>query len=238
MKNYRIPAAAAAIALGLSASVAMALPAAAADTYVVDGDLGVEGATYPDNTWFTGNPQPTTAPAFTEDGLVLTGQTQLLYGTAAAPIGSGAAFVEWLSGASVDADGNWFFQVPLFLDGGAEPSGFTTLRPAAAGNAGISGDWITSQNFGDYPANSTLTLDQIATVIDEALGFEDNPVLLAYGVFVEEGSTTTVASVTWSGDTSFFTAEPEEEVVEPETPETPEVAPPATAVEDTADFTG
>ncbi|WP_430867698.1 hypothetical protein [Demequina aurantiaca] len=244
MKIYRIPAAAAAIALGLSASVAIAFPAAAADNYVVDGDISTEGdsyPSYPDATWFTGNPQPAVAPAFTEDGLVLTGQTQLLYGDAAEPI-TGDDFIALVAGAAVVADGTWNFQIPVFFDG-ETPDYFTTFRPTAPNTIGD--EWITSQDLPDFDAGSTMTTDEIAYLIDDAIEFGLTPVVLAHGVFVDEGSTATVKSITWAGNTSFFTPESETPVATP-SPEAPVVtppasgtpAPPASAVEGEATFTG
>lgn len=267
MKNVRVPAAAAAIALGISASIAFALPAAAADSYVVDGDIAVEGASYP-NQWFTGNPQPTTAPVFTEDGLDITGQTQLLYGTNASDL-DGATFLDLIAGAAVDASGTWTFQVPVFLDG-ANGTGFTTFRPATAGDIDVA-SWITSQAVGGYSANEVITSGQIADLLDGAA----DPVLLAYGIFVNPGDTATLASITWNGNTAFFVPEPvvvdptptpepsvsgeptpEPSVSGEPTPEpsvsgeptpTPEpsvsaeptpVAPPATAIAGDADFAG
>lgn len=253
MKNFRLPAAVAAVALGVSTAVIAAAPATAADNYFVDTDLGAEASAYPgypDDQWFTGNPPPATAPTTTDAGLELTGQTQLLYGAAEAPL-TGASLLDLVENASVEASGVWSFQIAFFLDGdGASSTGFATLRPADFNT--LDGDWVSSQDLPGLTANTPYALSDFADLIDFYLQLDEpaNPVLLAHGIFVPEGSTTTVESITWSGDTSFFTAEvedvPEPEVTPtPDTTPTPEPtedadapAPPATAVNAAADFTG
>ena len=229
MKKTRLAAAGAALALGIGAVLGGALPATAANSYYNAADLEQEGDSYP-NTWFTGNPLPEVAPADSEDGLVLTGRTQLLYGN----VQTGADLRALVDSAEVAADGDWHFQIPVFLDGEAG-EGFSTFRPADPNVVSTEVDWISTGNVGTVPRNTRVDFDDIVAAFDGG----DAPTILAHGILVLEGNTTTVASISWGGDTSFFTAEPPVVPEDPETPGTPAPpAPPATPVDDNASFTG
>lgn len=252
MRIFRRPATAAAVALGLS--VALVVPATATDYWVVDSDLDVEAPNYPgypDNTWFTGLPTPATAPVSTDDGLVLTGRTQLLYGTAEEAL-TGDSFQALVESIAVEADGEWSLQIPVFLNGDSQGD-FTTLRPAANNTtaAGLTDEWISSSTVGGFTANTPYPLSDVMDEIDN-WDLDLNPVLLAVGVLVfTDGAQTTLESFTFSGDTHYFNAAPEVEeppVVEPPVVEPPAIeppvegdddtAPPATPVEAEATFTG
>lgn len=248
MKTFRRPVTAAAVALGLTAAL-VAMPATAADIYYPDLELGTEDASsdrgYPDDIWFTGQ-STTGTQTQTEDGLVVTGRTMLLYGADEIPL-TGASFIELVQSISVDADGPWSLQLPIYYDNNT-PGFFTTLRPATNNTTPGELDslWITSGASGNYAAGDQLTLQQIADEIDEADSFGDfNPSLLAYGILVDTGwEDTTIRSFTFNGDTHFFTPEPdevedeEEDLPDDGTGDEDEEAPPATPVEGEATFTG
>lgn len=241
MRIFRKRATAAAVALGLTAAL-VAAPAIAADYYYVDSDLGTEDAAsdrgYPDNIWFTGQ-STTGTQTTTEDGLEVTARTMLLHGAAEIPL-TGERFIEIVQSISVDADGPWSLQLPIYYDS-LTPYHFTTFRPAANNTApgALDSEWISTGG-----PLSTPTLQEIADDIDAAIDAEYSPVLLAFGLLVDTGETT-VRSFTIDGDTHFFTPEPEEEPapVEDEDEDQDEnadddVAAPATPVDAEATFTG
>lgn len=246
MKAFRRPVTAAAVALGLTAAL-VATPAIAADYYYVDSDLGTEDTAsdrgYPDGIWFTGG-STTGTQTSTDDGLVVTERTMLLYGAAELEIESGAHFVELVQSIDVDADGMWSLQLPVYMDNEA-PDFFTTFRPAANNTTpgALDSEWILSWALPGLPAGTPVTLQDISDEIDVAL--EDvSPALLAFGILADSGETT-VRSITFNGDTHFFTAEPEEEEEPPVEEDDEDLvddevedAPPATPVEGEATFTG
>lgn len=235
MKTFRRPATAAAVALGLTAAL-VATPAIAADVYYPDIVLGAEDASsdrgYPDGIWFTG--QSTTGnQTSTEDGIVLEGRTMLLYGAAETPL-TGERFIELVQSIEVDADGPWSLQLPIYYDN-VTPDYFTTFRPAANNTVAgaLDSDWISS---GGPLTNATL--QEVADDIDAAIDAGYSPALLAFGILVDTTwDDVTLRSITFDGDTHFFTAEPEEEE-EPPADDEVDDAPPATPVEDEATFTG
>lgn len=215
----RFTAAATAIIAGGVLALGTALPSSAADSYYVDTDLGAEGATYP-NGWFVGDPAPAVAPDTVDEGLLITGRAQVMYGG----VISGADLTALVDSASVDATGPWTFQIPIFLDN-ANRTGYSTLRPAVANDVSTTSDWISSWALPGIPANTPVPFADIVAAFDAGV----DPAVLAYGVFVAPGETATLASVTWNGDTSYFTAAPAQQ---------PQPAAPADAVPAEADFTG
>lgn len=106
------------------------------------------------------------------------------------------------------------------------PGEFTTFRPAGPNVVSTTGQWISSSAVGGLPANTPVDFDDIVAAVDGG----DNAQLLAYGILVESGGTSTVASISWGGDTSFFTPEAEEE--------DDDEAGPAVPVEDEVTYAG
>jgi len=226
MKKSRLAAAGFALALA-AGSVAIAGPAIAADIYVPDNSQGTEGDSYP-NGWFTGNPQPETAPVDDATGINLTGRTQFLYG-GIIPITAGAEFAELVAGSDVDADGTLTFQYPIFFNSTGEGDlGFTTLRPVPTGAPTAGGMWFSSQNvaIGDVVIlfQGEHTWAEIVEAFDDAIAQDGVPEVLAVGVFVDPGDTALVRSVTFGGNTYHFAAQA--------------VAPVPAPIQRPADFTG
>lgn len=228
MKKSRLAAAGAAIALGLSGVFIAAVPSIAADYYYDASDIGVEGGSYPAG-WFTGiDPAAAAAPVDSEDGLVITGRTILLNGDREDDVADGR-LAELVESAAVDADGDWHFQIPVFLDGDTT---FATLRPAVGNSVTTADQWISSRAIGTVPANTAVSFEEIAAAFESGSA----PTILAYGILVSEGQTTTVASITWGADTSYFTAEPAS-IDDTDVPGTTPAAP-ATPVADHAKYAG
>lgn len=205
MKKLRLSAAGAVIALAFG-SFALATPALAADIAVPDNSQGVEGSSYPAG-WFTGNPQPTTAPVDDATGIALTGQTQFLYG-GIIPITEGRTFVDLVDGSAVDADGVSTFQYPVFFNSDGADLGFTTLRPVPTGTPQTGGQWISSRAV-TISGNVVLTQgehtwEEVVDAFTEAIALEAVPQVLAVGIFVNPGDTALVRSISFNGNTYHF----------------------------------
>ncbi len=212
MKKSRLAITAALSASVLAGSMLLAAPALAADVYVPDTTKGVEGDSYPAG-WFTGNPQPDVAPVDDETGITLTGKTQFLYG-GTMPVDSASAFAALVDGSAVDADGDTYFQYPVFFNSANEENlGFTTLRPAAPGTPSAEGTWYSSWDvtIGDETilAQGEHTFAEVAQAFNAATALEATPTVLAVGVFVDTGATALVRSISFAGDNYYFTEEPE-----------------------------
>lgn len=230
MKKRTLGAIGASIALAAGA-VFVAAPATAADFYYPDFAPGSESGAYPQGEWFIGGNSSANGPvpAFVgqdDAGLTLDGRTLLLYG-GTTPVADGDAFVAAIEGASIDATGPTTFQFPVFFnsEGEGTAKAFTTLRPVATGTPTFTPDelWISS---GTVTLNGTIVLTANTPVPFSTVhaAFEsattstgdDDPVLkpeiLAIGFVVDNGAEgVVIRSVTFSGNTHYFTAEPEEE---------------------------
>lgn len=218
MKFSRLAATGAAIAL-IGGSIAFVGTSATADstTYYTASDFGVESSPYPAG-WFVGDGSTGTLSSETA-GLVAPGTMQILNGTT--PI---TGIANLIAGASFNvASGNAFFQVSLFNTPDGEGQGFTTLRPVNPNV--LTGQWTLSQSLPGLTAGTAYDLSTIVAGLSE--GYQ----ILAYGAFVDPGTTATIASITWGGATSVFTSKPA--TVTPTTP-----AAPATPVKTSASFTG
>lgn len=88
---------------------------------------------------------------------------------------------------------------------------------------------MSSRAIGTVAANTPVSFDEIVAAFESGSA----PTILAYGILVSEGQTTTVASATWGGDTSYFTAEPASNDDDTDAP-----AAPATPVADDATYAG
>ncbi len=201
MKLSRIIATGAVLALIGGSSILTATTATAAPepttNYVSAASFTAETSPYA-NSWFKGDSTPPTTVADSLSGLVVTGQ--VLNG--ATPTTGLTALV---GGAQLNvASGDAYFQVPLFANVGA--TGFTTLRPAAPGV--LTGTWVTSRALladdgtTAFPAGASATLAEF----QQALGADYT--ILAYGAFVDPGTSATITSITWNGVTSQFTPRP------------------------------
>lgn len=210
MKLSRTAAAGAGVIL-VGAMVVAGAGAAQADDFYIDAtDIGVEGASYPDS-WFIGNgavgthtfgPSGVTLASTSNSYLLLNGLTP------------STGLVSLVDGASIDVvTGSTGFQIPVFfaddndVDTNVE---FTTLRSTVfAGNdVSSTGTWITSQPIISptgtvlYAAETTATLAQFETAI--GAGYE----VLAFGAGVGQGTSATIASITWAGNTHWFIPAP------------------------------
>lgn len=202
MKFTKLAAAGATFALAVGSVVGIGVAASAIEVPI--DQIGVEGDTYPAATWFLGDPQ---GPALTQDttGLTIPGQNQLLYGQSTTDV-SGADFEAFIDGAAFASTGSpATFQVPVFFNGEANTA-FTTLRPAETGSPTTDMLWISSQTVAGLTANEAVPFADIMAAFDGVEG--DAAEILAFGIFVDEGSTTVLQSVTWNGETwTFATAE-------------------------------
>jgi LPXTG-motif cell wall-anchored protein len=189
----RIAAIATALFLAAIGVLTGAAATQAADFYLTAADLSTpESSPYPAG-WFHGNVSGTMGvPTSTADGLTVTGgDYQLLNGTP-------GAVALTATGAGLATNGDFVFQISLI----AGPTDtFTTLR---ATPAGIAGDqWTTSEDLtalggAGFEANSTHALAEYVTA------FGDVYTVLAFGAFTH-GDGSSLASLTWNGNTYFFT---------------------------------
>lgn len=204
LKLSRIVTAGATLALIAGSSLFAAGAANAADSYVTASQFGTEGASYPAG-WFTGTGSTGTMTSGLS-GLSLTGQVQILNGTPGSIPAGGLASLA--SDATLGVvSGNADFQIALFTDG-AGSTGFTTLRPDNFNQTGLNplAGWTTSGTFGAFTAGSSHTLpDYDAQLAALKTANSTTPKLLAYGAFVPAGQSATLSSITFNGNTSWFT---------------------------------
>jgi hypothetical protein len=202
LKLSRIVTAGATLALIAGSSLFAAGAANAADSYVTASQFGAEGgASYPAG-WFVGAGSATT-PVSGVSGLSLTGKIQILNGTPGAMPAGGLD--ELATNATLGVvSGNADFQIALYTDG-TNSTGFTTLRPDNFNQAGLNplAGWTTSGTFGTFAAGSSHTLPQYDAEL--ATLTTTTPKLLAYGAFVPTGESATLSSITFNGNTSWFT---------------------------------
>ncbi|WP_300265635.1 hypothetical protein [Microbacterium sp.] len=211
MKKTRLAVTAAISSSLLAGSMLLAAPALAADVYVPDAPKGVEGDSYPAG-WFTGNPQPETAPVDDETGITLTGKTQLLYG-GIIDVAGPDTFTSLVESSAVDADGDTYFQYPIFFNPDGENLGFTTLRPVDPGTPATDAEWYSSWEVridGEVIlTEGPHTFAEIQTAFQGAIDAGAAPEVLAVGVFVDTGAEALVRSISFAGDNYYFTEEPE-----------------------------
>lgn len=231
-----------AAALALGAALLVASPAHAATTYVGPDDLPfpVEDGSALEG-WFKGaySTDPAAgAESITPSGLQLEGRFQLL--NADVP----ALTLEQLATTTNYGlvSGPVFLQFPLFFDStdinDDSNLGFTTLRPQAANqDSSTTGTlWRSSRDFGlapgtVIPANSINPLSAYLDVIaDQGLVVD----VLAYGIFVDPGETSTVYSITAGDDTTWFLPAPTATATTPAAPTVEQ----ATTTGVSATFTG
>jgi hypothetical protein len=178
-------------------------PAAAADNYYTASDFGTEGASYPAG-WFLGDVAGGSGTIADQvSGLAIDATTkavQILNSDS-----PGGDLTDLVDGAAMTMfSGDAVFQIPLFANPAGPSLGFTTLRPAVLGDAGLdsSGQWITSQTLGSYAAGDTATLQEFETALPA--GYQ----ILAFGAYVPVGSTAVISSITWAGNTHWFMPRP------------------------------
>ena len=201
MKISRIAASGAGIALIAASTFVGAAAANAEDIDVtVPSPLPAETSPYSAG-WFAGDVTGGDGTAVqSAAGLTITGGTngfQLLNGDPVngAPISLSAA----LSYQQVSAvGGDAFFQISVFGEPGTE---FTTLRPVDATN--IWGQWTTSQSVAGLTANDPYTKEQLLAALD---GGATAAEVLAYGVFVNAGTTSTLRAIYFGDNTYYFTS--------------------------------
>jgi len=178
-------------------------------TWVDSADeLGVETADgYPVDGWFRGIAEPAGTTTFTVNGVDLTGNAQILNVASEA----GADLLTLVTEAEFISAGAATFQLPMFLNGTGTDTDFTTLRPVAVGDAGLTAtsEWVTSQAFGTLPAGTTAPLTTFAaeiTAIDATDPAADAEII-AYGFITPVGATSTVQAVAFGDETTYFTPE-------------------------------
>ncbi|MCX6396820.1 MAG: Ig-like domain-containing protein [Propionibacteriales bacterium] len=188
---------------------------ASADTITVNPqDIRGDETTYAG--WHQGYANAALNAAITSGGLSLRGQSQIINGyadndNADLAFGGVNANLLALAGAQYNVtSGSAFFQVPLFVDAdddAATPGTFTTLRPASghSGNAAIAGadTWVSSKSFGDVTAGTEYSLAALISAVNA-----HKSKTLAFGVLTTPGSSATVQSITFDGDTYNFAASP------------------------------
>ena len=115
MKFNKLTAVGASLALAVGSVFGVSLAASAADVPL--SSIGAEGASYPANQWFVGNPA---GPALTEDtaGLHIDGRNQLLYGESMAPM-TGATFTDFVDVARHLIDAGYTSPERLVAEGGS-----------------------------------------------------------------------------------------------------------------------
>ena len=199
MKLSRIAASGAGIALVAASTFVGAAVANAEDIDVtVPSPLPAETSPYSAG-WFAGTVTGGDGTAVqSAAGLTITGGTngfQLLNGD---PVnGAAISLADALSYQQVSVSGaEAFFQISVFGEPGTE---FTTLRPVDASQTW--GAWTTSQSVAGLTANQSYTKDELLTALDGGTAAE----VLAFGVFINAGTTSTIRAILFGEDTFFFT---------------------------------
>lgn len=192
-----------------AAALATGLAVVAGSTLLIAGPASAEDfqvdAVAPDETtyagWHEGYATPGAPAAFSDAGLTLTGNSQIINGyneTGGIPVDGVAVSFETLvataSYSSVEDD--LYFQIPVFADGTGQ---FTTLRPVAPGVANLQGNWVVSNDVPGLATDATYTVAEASA----ALGAFN---LLAFGVLANAGTVDTLQSVSFDGDTYNFAA--------------------------------
>lgn len=237
MRTRRIASAAAAGALALGTMLAAAGPASAEDYYVVESDLSEDSA----SPWSLSDSASHTA-TFTDDGLVLEGGASIGFDYQRTRV-DGAGFLALIEGMSIDSDGLWSFGA--LWEGAVEPErawGIFGPNELNAIPTELDSEWLITNSEPVY------TLQEVLDRIDEwGSLFADGLQVRNLGIYTgEESDPVTLRSVTIEGDTYYFTPEPQQaEEPEDEAGEVADVdegaageAPPATAVNAEATFTG
>ena len=189
-------------------------PASAANITVAAGDIRGDETTYAG--WHQGYANAALNAAVTSGGLSLRGKSQVINGYAdntnsGLADGGVNANLTSLAGAMYPVtSGSAYFQVPLFVDtddNAETPGVFATLRPAVAstGSTPIAGTdlWTSSKTFGPITANESYPLAVIVAAVNA-----HKSKTIGFGVLTEEGSSATVSSISFNGDTYTFAAAP------------------------------
>jgi hypothetical protein len=196
----------AALATGLAVvagSTLLVAGSASADDFQVTPDE-LQGSIDPATAtgWYEALPADQVgAPAeITDAGLVLTGDSQIMYKFDTPVPVDGVTFKQLLSGSGFASTIKAaYFQVEIRVETGDADS-TTTLSASLAGPANVTGAWQASTD--DVPglaANTPASLEQI----DAALGdFE----ILGFGVKAVAGSDDVVQSISYLADTYSFVA--------------------------------
>jgi hypothetical protein len=203
MKLSRLAASGAGLAL-IAASTFVGATAASADDFYL-GDTfpqHTDGTPYPEG-WFLGQVSTPGTATSTLAGLQATGTYLLLKST-----NTTTRLADLVSGADivVGGAGQANFQIPMYINGGAG-TGFTTLRPDNNGPMGLNplAGWTTTGVFGAFTSGSSHTIPEYVAEL-ATLGFTEK--ILAFGFRVQAGNSSTVGSISWDGDTYFFTPRP------------------------------
>ncbi|MGK9147414.1 hypothetical protein KXS11_07300 [Plantibacter flavus] len=204
-----IPRRTAALTTGLAvvagSTLLLAAPASAADFQVTPDQLqgSIEPGAYAG--WHEGYAADAVgAPAeITDAGLVLTGPSQIINGLTT-PIdvdGVDTTFADLAGTAGFTSTNDAvYFQIPIFGDGAAGQ--FTTLRPLAPGQAGLTGQWVSSNSIPGVTAETPYSIDELSAAIGDFR-------LLAFGVLAIESGDDVVQTISFNGDDyNFFVPAP------------------------------
>jgi LPXTG-motif cell wall-anchored protein len=193
----RIAALTGGLALVAASTLALGTPAFAEDFQVSGDEIRADEATYPG--WHEGYKEPGAPAVVTDAGLELTGPSQIINGLDAplAIDGEASSFATIVETVGFEStDDLVYYQIPIWAEAG-EKASFTTLRPAANGQAGLSGQWISSKSVVGLTADTPYSIEELSA----ALGSFD---VLAFGVLANDGQSDTVQSITFDGDTYHF----------------------------------
>ncbi|UYM06891.1 Ig-like domain-containing protein [Solicola gregarius] len=174
--------------------------AGAEESMVADRDIGFDETPYAG--WHQGveNAGEPGEHEVTEDGLVMTGRSQVIKGYDDNTLDVDSRNVHLpsvLENASYTlAEGDAWFQVAAFFTaaGQTDPA-FTTLRPAQPAQAGdeqaisLDDEWIASRAIGAVPANTPTPLRDLVGAMTEYK-------VIGFGVYTE-GDGATVSDLTW-----------------------------------------
>jgi hypothetical protein len=205
MKLARITASGAGLALVAASVFVGAAAASAADFDVVlPNPVPAETGPYAAG-WFAGTVTGTASVvAQTPAGVGITAGTSgyVLLNGDPANNPSSISLTAALESAQVSSTGaDAFFQIAVYGEPGATEQEFTSLRPINADNT--SGDWTVSQGVPSLSlvAGTSYTKAVLIAAFD---GGPTKAKVLAFGVFVNAGTTSTVRGIDFGENTYFF----------------------------------
>lgn len=199
MKLSRIAAGGAGLALVAVSTFVGATAASAVD--VVLPSIPAETSPYSPG-WFAGNVSGGDGTAVqSAAGLLITGGTngyQLLNGDPASV--TDVSLTEALnSPGAYTSTGEAFFQISVFGEPGTQ---FTTLRPVVSTDT--AGAWYSSQSVAGLTANTPYTAAELIAALDGDAPAE----VLAFGVFVNAGTTANLTSIVFDNEFYAFNEGP------------------------------
>ncbi|WP_166870298.1 LPXTG cell wall anchor domain-containing protein [Salinibacterium sp. ZJ450] len=211
-----------AVAMGLGlamiggATLAVTAPAMAADPAfgynvpeVYASDIAPNEDLY--TGWHQGYANAADSFEVTAEGLVLTGESQVIYGYAEGhritadwllKEDVSAGRISWTTTAGSDPA---YFQIPMFFGADTVTPKFTTLRPeapvAGTNTATLDQNWVTSGDINDsYGSDAIAPLGDLL----DAIIAEQNAQVIGFGVLSQDGTESVVTSLSWHYATYTF----------------------------------